>query len=185
MARASVDRRSIDLGESVKLTVEWTGAGNLEFFEPPDLGREDAFKGFRAYGATDRFHGDRRVVIYDLAPKSAQVSELPSVGLSIFDPEAGEYKEVVTNSIPIRVRVPEGFVGLDVEGAAEAVGLDLRDIKTKPARPQEGDGPSDLLLAGLPLITLIGWIALRRSVRRRGDPASLQARRRRRATEAS
>ena len=181
VARASVDRRSIDLGESVKLTVEWTGAGNLEFFEPPDLGREDAFKGFRAYGATDRFHGDRRVVIYDLAPKSAQVSELPSVGLSIFDPEAGEYKEVVTNSIPIRVRVPEGFVGLDVEGAAEAVGLDLRDIKTKPARPQEGDGPSDLLLAGLPLITLIGWIALRRSVRRRGDPASLQARRRRRA----
>jgi hypothetical protein len=180
-ARASVDRRSIDLGESVKLTIEWTGAGNLEFFEPPDLGREDAFKGFRAYGATDRYHGDRRVVIYDLAPKSAQVSELPSVTLSIFDPVAGEYTEVETNSIPIRVRVPEGFEGLDVEGAGESVGLDLRDIKTKPARSQEGDGPSELLLAGLPLLTLLGWIALRRSVRRRGDPASLQARRRRRA----
>jgi hypothetical protein len=180
-ARASVDRRSLDLGESVKFTVEWTGVGNLEFFEPPDLGREDAFNGFRAYGATDRFHGDRRIVIYDLAPKNAKVSELPPVSLSIFDPVAGEYAVVETNSIPIRVRVPEGFVGLDVEGAAESIGLDLRDIKTEPARGRGGDGPNELLLAGLPLVTLLGWIVLRRSVRRRGDPASLQARRRRRA----
>lgn len=180
-ARASVDRRSLDLGESVKFTVEWTGTGNLEFFEPPDLGREDAFKGFRAYGATDRFHGDRRVVIYDLAPKNAKVSELPPVSLSIFDPVAGEYAVIETTSIPIRVRVPEGFVGLDVEGAAESIGLDLRDIKTEPARVRAGDGPNELLLAGLPLVTLLGWIVLRRSVRRRGDPASLQARRRRRA----
>jgi len=180
-ARASVDRRSLDLGESLKLTVEWTGSGNLEFFEPPDLGREEAFKGFRAYGATDRFHGDRRIVIYDLAPKSANVSELPPVNLSVFDPVAGEYAEVETNSIPIRVRVPEGFVGLDVEGAGESIGLDLRDIKTKPARARGADGPSELLLAGIPLVTLIGWIALRRSVRRRGDPGSIQARRRRRA----
>jgi len=103
------------------------------------------------------------------------------VSLSIFDPVAGEYAVVETNSIPIRVRVPEGFVGLDVEGAAESIGLDLRDIKTEPARGRGGDGPNELLLAGLPLVTLLGWIVLRRSVRRRGDPASLQARRRRRA----
>jgi len=180
-ARASVDRRSLDLGESVKFTVEWTGTGNLEFFEPPDLGREDAFKGFRAYGATDRFHGDRRVVIYDLAPKTAKVSELPPVSLSIFDPVTGEYTDVETAAIPIRVRVPEGLVGLEVEGAGESIGLDLRDIKATPEGVQAGEGPSDLLLAGLPIASLLGWIALRRNVRRRGDPASLKARRRRRA----
>jgi len=180
-ARASVDRRSLDLGESLKLSVEWTGTGNLEFFEAPDLGREEAFAGFRAYGATDRFSGDRRVVTYDLAPKSAAVSELPPVGLTIFDPVAGEYIELETQAIPIRVRVPEGLVGLELEGAGEVIGLDLRDIKTEPAVEGQASAPRDLLLLGLPLATLLGWITLRWSVRRRGDPASAQARRRRRA----
>ncbi len=179
--RSSADRRSLDLGESIKLTVEWTGIGNLEFFEPPDLGREDSFNGFRSYGATDRFHGDRRVVIYDLAPKNAKVDEIPPVSLSIFDPVAGRYTDIETAPIPIRVRLPEGFVGLVAEGGGEPIGLDLRDISTTPRSPTGGEGPSDLLLMGLPVATLLGWVALRRSVRRRGDPASAQARRRRRA----
>jgi len=181
VARSSVDRRSLDLGESIKLTVEWTGTGNIEFFEPPDLGREDTFKGFRSYGATDRFHGDRRVVIYDLAPKNARVEEIPSVSLSIFDPVAGKYTSVDTSPIPIRVRVPEGFEGLAVEGDGEAIGLDLRDISTTPRTSTGRKGPSDLFLLGLPVVTLLGWIVLRRSVRRMGDPASARARRRRRA----
>ena len=177
-ARSSVDRRSLDLGESIKLTIEWTGTGNLEFFEPPDLGREESFNGFRSYGATDRFHGDRRVVIYDLAPKNAKVYEIPSVSLSIFDPVAGEYTSIETSPIPIRVRVPEGLVALAVDGESEAVGLDLRDISTKPRTSTGREAPGDLLLLGLPVMTLLGWIALRRSVRRRGDPASARARRR-------
>ena len=178
-ARSSVDRRSLDLGESLKLSVEWTGTGNLEFFEAPDLGREDAFAGFRTYGATDRFSGDRRVVVYDLAPKNADVSELPPVRLNIFDPSTGEYTEVETKPIPIRVRVPEGLVGLELEGAGEVIGLDLRDIKTTPEGSDGAGAPRDLMLLGLPLATIAGWVALRRSVRRRGDPASAKARRRR------
>lgn len=180
-ARATVDRRSVDLGESLKLSIEWTGTGNLEFFEPPDLGREEAFGGFRSYGATDRFRGERRVVIYDLAPKSAQVHEIPPVSLSIFDPATGHYKSVETNAIPIRVRVPEGLVGLALDGEVDAVGLDLRDIATMPRRAGGSSAPGDLLLIGLPLASLLGWIALRRSVRRRGDPGSARAKRRRRA----
>jgi hypothetical protein len=52
-ARASVDRRDVDAGDSIKLTLEWTGAGNLEFFEAPDLARLETFRGFRVYGRTE------------------------------------------------------------------------------------------------------------------------------------
>lgn len=178
-ARASLDRRSLDLGESLKLTVEWTGSGNLEFFEAPDLGREEAFSGFRSYGATDRFYADRRVVVYDLAPKNAGVAEVPIVSLSVFDPRSGSYGVVETSSIPIQIRVPEGFEGLAAVGAGEDVGLDLHDISTVPR--SESVGPSTRTLLALPLMALVGWIVLRREVRRRGDPGSMSARRRRRS----
>ena len=176
-ARASLDRRRLDLGESLKLSVEWSGTGNLEFFEAPDLGREDSFSDFRSYGATDRFYGNRRVVIYDLAPKDATVTEVPAVRLSVFSPGSGEYVDVETSVIPIEVRLPEGFEGLAAEGAGEDVGLDLHDISTAPR--SESEGPSTRTLLALPLMALMGWIALRREVRRRGDPASMSARRRR------
>ena len=178
-ARASLDRRSLDLGESLKLSIEWTGAGNLEFFEAPDLGREDSFNDFRSYGATDRFYGNRRVVIYDLAPRDAMVTEVPAVRLSVFNPSSGKYVDIETSSIPIKVRLPEGFEGLTAEGGGEVIGFDLHDIATTPRT--DSSGPSTRILFGFPLVALLGWIVLRREVRRRGDPGSMSARRRRRS----
>ena len=46
--RATTDRWDVDAGDSIKLTLEWLGEGNLEFFERPDLARLDAFRGFRS-----------------------------------------------------------------------------------------------------------------------------------------
>ena len=178
-ARASLDRRSLDLGESLKLSIEWTGAGNLEFFEAPDLGREDSFSDFRSYGATDRFYGNRRVVIYDLAPKDATVAEVPAVRLSVFNPSSGKYVDIETSAIPIKVRLPEGFEGLTAEGSGEVIGFDLHDIVTTPRA--DSFGPSTRVLLTFPLAALLGWVALRREVRRRGDPGSMSARRRRRS----
>ena len=51
-ASARADRTDVDVGDSIKLSVEWTGDGNLEFFAPPELDRLDAFAGFRVFGKT-------------------------------------------------------------------------------------------------------------------------------------
>src|SRR5262249_46579691 len=90
-AHASADRRDVDAGESMKLAVEWTGDGNLEFFEPPDPSRMEAFKGFRVYGTTDRKAFDRRTVTYDIAPISPDVHAIPSIPLRVFDPTKKAY----------------------------------------------------------------------------------------------
>jgi hypothetical protein len=111
-ARARVDTRDVAVGDSMKLVVDWTGDGNLEFFTPPDPGRLDAFRGFRVYGMTEEKSFDRRRVTYDIAPVDPDMTEIPPVPLTVYDPVAGRYVEIETDPIPIRVRALEGAVDL-------------------------------------------------------------------------
>jgi len=180
--QGDVNRRDLDLGESIKLTVDWTGEANLEFFELPNPARLDAFDGFRVYGTTnERFYGDRRRVVYDLAPKTSDVFEVPALPLVVFDPEAGAYLTVATRPIPIRVRAPEGEMGLSLEGEGAGPVLAARDIQTRPDEGQGAGAVGGGVLAagwfGLPL----AWLVTRVLVRRRGDPDAPAARRRRAA----
>jgi hypothetical protein len=181
--RAAADTRDLVVGDSIKLTLDWTGAGNLEFFEAPDLALLDSFDGFQVYGTTQEKSFDRRRVIYDLAPLSDSVEEIPSVPLSVFDPDGGRYVTVASGPIPIRVRPLERALALGEED--ERFARDILDIDTLPLGTTGGGapaGPSQGLLVGaflgLPLLWLLGRTLVRRRV---GDPSAPLARRRRRA----
>jgi len=178
-----VDRRDVDAGDPIALTVYWYGDGNLEFFEAPDLSRQDAFRGFRVIGTEDEKLGDERRVTYQLVPGSEELSEIPPVPLWVFDPELERFVEVRTESVPIRVRaVEEDLAGYGATERADE--LDLRDLHPHPitARPWPAPGAPALgaSLAGV----LLGYLALRTAVRRRSDPSSPEARRRRGARRA-
>ncbi len=183
-ASASVDQRDIRVGDSVKLTVDWTGAGNLEFFAAPDLARDDAFAGFRVYGRTEEKSFDRRRVVYDLAALDDTIDAIPPVLLSVFDPVDAAYETVRTEAIPLRVRPLEGAVELDVP-EAKRFELDIEDIDATPLTTgAEGrlTAPSDLALLGLACGLPLAWLGAHVAVRRRrGDPDAPLERRRRRA----
>ena len=179
-AKAEVNRRDVDVGESIRLTVDWTGEANLKFFELPAPSRLEAFDGFRSYGSTnDRFYGDRRRVVYDLAPLSPEIHEIPPVPLVVFDPELEEYTVVTTPAIPIRVRALEGAVGLSGEGDDDGSALFTHDIQTQPERGDEGSGPGGGTVFGAWGSLTALWLVSRTIVRRRGDPDAPAARRRR------
>lgn len=173
-----VDRRDLQEGDTLQLTVSWTGEANLAFLDPPDLSRLDAFSGFRLVGTTDESFADERRVRYDLLCADPDILEVPPVPLWTFDPETEAYRLVESRPVPIRVRAVEGtIVGFEEAGAPEAV--DLADVNTTP---RAGAGVLPLggaalawTGAGLPL----AWLLLRTLVRRRGDPAGPEARRRR------
>jgi hypothetical protein len=132
-ASATVDRRDVDAGDSIKVSVEWTGEGNLEFFDPPDPSRMEAFKDFRLYGTNDRKTPDRRVVTYDLAPITPDAKAIPPIPLVVFDPQKQAYVTIKTVPLPIRVRALKTSSGLAAEAAAKPEpGLDIRDIQTGP-----------------------------------------------------
>jgi hypothetical protein len=180
-AHATADRRDLDVGDSIKLAVEWTGEANLEFFDPPDLARMDAFKSFRVYGTTDRKAYDRRTITYDIAPISPDVHAIPSVPLRVFDPTKKAYVTVDTDPIDIRVRPLKNPSGLGPELGASSTEIDIRDIHPRPAAERDAARPSTWSVFGALLAVVLGWFAGRTWVRRRGDPDAPLARARRKA----
>jgi hypothetical protein len=181
-ARASADARDVRVGDSIKLTVEWVGQGNLEYFHPPDPGALDAFRGFRVYGSTEEKSVERRKVVYDLAPLSSEVDAIPALPLSLYDPERGRYETITTQPIPIRVRAlaKESALG-DEEQTFER---DIADIDPRAPAHGKSAAPTQqdrFLLVALVGVPLIGLIARAQARRRAGDPGAPLERRRRRA----
>lgn len=180
-ANAIADRRDVVAGDSIKLTVEWTGEGNLEFFDAPDLARIDAFRGFRVYGTQDRKTPSRRAVTYDLAPIDAAITEIPPVPLSVFDTKSGQYVSVATKPVPIRVRPLVGATGLATLESGTTATTDLRDIQTVAQSSVRPSSPGGTALLATGASILFAWLGLRTWVRRRGDPDAPRERARRRA----
>lgn len=179
--RASADPRDVDAGESIKLKVEWTGDGNLSYFSAPEPSRSESFRGFRVYGMTESKSIDRRTVVYDLAPRSAEVTAIPPLELPVFDPSTLRYTVLASEPIPIHVRALARASGLEDEDSGFVAGNDVRDLR--PELRADADWPSPgrgAVIACLAAAPLIGF-GLLRAARRRADPAAPAERRRRRA----
>ena len=178
--RAAADVRDVRVGDSIKLTVDWTGQGNLEYFRAPDPAVLDAFRAFKVYGATEEKGPGRRRVVYDLAPLSTEVSEIPPLALSVFDPTAERYTALTSEPIPIRVRALERTNALGDE--EQAFERDIADIDARPlgaAGERGGPGTDRFLVAAVLGVPLLGLLTRARVRRTRGDPsAPLEQRRR-------
>ena len=182
--RASSDTRDVVVGDSIKLAVEWSGSGNLEFFEAPDISRLEAFHGFRVYGKAEDKSFERRRVTYDIAPLSADVIEIPSVSMSVYDPLEQIYTSIESNAITIRVRALERSADLGEEDS-ERFESDINDIDTQPLtrdiEPLKEVPENKAVLATMASLPVL-WLCVRTGVRRRrGDPSAPRERRRRKA----
>lgn len=184
-----VPRRDIDAGDTISFEVSYSGNGNLEFFDPPNLERVPGFERFRVLGVTDNKQPFLRLITYELVPMGADVDEVPAVPLSVFNVETEKYETVSTEPVKIRVTASasgeDPFEGMDDPTPEEEKTLAPLDILPRPVLGSgqgflsRGPGPwaGFLALVG----ALGGWVVLRRAVRRRGDPDSVEARRRRAA----
>jgi hypothetical protein len=174
-----VDRRDVDEGGTISLTVSWFGRGNTEFFVPPDLKRLTGFEDFRVLGVEDSHFSDERRVTYDLVPTSSEITEIPPVPMWVFSPETETFVRVATKPVAVRVR----SVG-DPEGGMPLLGdeLDLFDVHPDPTS-EMGLAPLGAGRLGGAAGSILGlWFLGRTLIRRhRGDPNAPQARRRRAA----
>jgi hypothetical protein len=183
-ANANVDVTEMFAGDSFKLTVEFTGAGNLGDFAAPNLELDPAFtERFALYGASEERSPDEFRVVYDLAPLTSDVKEVPSVGLWTFDPVAWDYRLVRTEPVPLAVRArgTEGAPTGAGEPEAREFERDLADIRTTLVRaPGAAErAPSELTIASLFGATGVVWFALRTAARRGNLPVGSAVEKRR------
>ncbi|HZN41289.1 MAG TPA: BatD family protein [Planctomycetota bacterium] len=132
---AALDRDTVSVGSSVKLTVTVGGQGNFEFLRLPPL---DELAGFHKLGQTEtKREPDKVVVTYDLAPLSTDVRAVPSIAWNYFDTTPGveKFVEVRTRELPLVVKPllnGETLVPLP-EAAVKAVTPGVDDIFDLPS----------------------------------------------------
>jgi hypothetical protein len=176
---AFVENDRVATGEPVRLTVEISGTGNVATLAAPTVEVPDGF---------DRFDPDQdrqidrgttplrgtRTFTYTLVPRGGGRFEIPPIAWSYYDPEARQYRTLRSAAFPITVT---GAAGPAVTAVPEAEALDPRvplglmtEVSWRPRTPAVRVSAALLIGGlGLPLLALLGLLAVRRHAARRTD----------------
>jgi tetratricopeptide (TPR) repeat protein len=184
---AGLDKDTVKVGSSVKLTLRITGTGNFEFLRLPDLSVLEK-QGLHLLGQTEQRKNDEVRVTYDLTPLSATVTEVPKISWNFFDTTPGIEAFVVreTGVVPLRVEaLAEGETLAPLAAAAKknvTPGVDdIFDLPSLdgPPRPHADVARAWSLLAAFGPWLVLMSIAFVRTLRRRRtqDPGSMRAQR--------
>lgn len=148
--QASADE--VNVGDPITLTILVTGPPFLGNVELPPLQQLPAFaNGFKipAEMAPGQVQGKSKVFTQTIRAKRADLTEIPSVELSFFNPATGSFETARSEAIPLKVKKTRIVTAQDAEGGAlPATGSEL-SIQEKGIAHNYED--SDALLPQLPV----------------------------------
>lgn len=101
---AAVRSERVTLGQGFLFDLIVEGHGDLDAIEPPRL---EGLTGLRVRGQLENLEPERLTWTYELVPASDAVRAVPGIELSVFDPEAGAWRTLVSPAVPIEVLSPE------------------------------------------------------------------------------
>jgi len=110
---AQISKAELKVGESATLRLTVSGNGNVQMISEPQMPELGAFKVYddKPKGSVER-SGARlsgsRTFSKALVPLEAGELAVPPVSLVYFDPGAGEFRDIRTAAIPLRVSPAEG-----------------------------------------------------------------------------
>ncbi|MHC4138912.1 MAG: BatD family protein [Planctomycetota bacterium] len=121
----------VKVGDPITLTINIRGEGNIQTIGEPLLASE-AMKDFKAYDyetkvtITDRGDGIKGEKLFNkvIEPQSEDITEIPGISFSYFDPDLEKYKTLTREPIPFEVEHSdiETPIRLSLEGAGMAKG---------------------------------------------------------------
>ena len=125
--QVETDRSESVVNDAVSLHVEITGDGNIRSVGDPTLPPLADFRQFEpTVNETHRFrkarYGGSRTWEYVLVPLAPGDQSLPPITFSYFDPGAGKYRTLRSESIPLRIARGEG------PELPNSVGLSRREV---------------------------------------------------------
>lgn len=178
---AQVDRDTVKVGGTVRVTLAIRGTGNLEFLRVPAL---DDLAGFHKLGQTESRRPGEVVVEYDLTPLVPEISEVPAIAWNWFDTTPGveAFAQARTRPIPLHVQpLPPGetLAPLPTAVKASVPGVDdIHDVREPDGSvrlPLSPGGMPALLAAFLPWLIALSF-PLRSQLRRRREATAGQRR---------
>ncbi|HBO97171.1 MAG TPA: hypothetical protein DD648_03960 [Candidatus Omnitrophica bacterium] len=135
----SVGPAEVNVGDPVTVKMSLGGEGNIRAVQPPAFTAADNFK---VYDPQIKEESGIKKLEQVLIPESEQVTGIPAVRFSYFDPALQEYQTLTKGPFPVTVRKPKigtGFtvigatVGGEATGSAQPVlGQDIVFIKEDP-----------------------------------------------------
>jgi hypothetical protein len=185
---AEVDTPGAQVNQPVTLWVTLTGSGNLENLPDPDWPEMPNWRVFDSQATTNTEFRDGQINgsrVYErlLVPEKAGDAAIPPISYSFFDAQAGEYRTVSTQSIPLTVAPAEEedaavtvAVGPNKEEVA-VLATDIRHLKPVPPVLNAGSAPLTAHALywigwGIPVLALAAAAIWQREARRRRqDPA--------------
>lgn len=169
--RVDVDRTELTVGQGFELALRIDGEGNTATFDTPEIGR---LPGFHVRGRIEERSRSMRLVVHDIVPLREDVTAIPAIRFSFFDPTSpAEYRTVETEPIPVTVRPappgvhvelpPEVDVRRPVPGEDDIFGLkDAGALSDGPtSRPVSRGAVVAVLL--LPWVLALGVLTWRRA----------------------
>ena len=135
----SVGPTEVKEGDPITLRMTVIGEGNLAAVQMPSLPPESDFKLYDPQiFEKDNIKKTEQVII----PQSGQITQIPEIRFSYFDPDLREYRTVQKGPFPITVRKLEkgeefravGLAGEIQTVEPETFGQDIVFIKVKPGR---------------------------------------------------
>ncbi len=174
---AQVDRDTVKVGGTVRVTLAIRGTGNLEFLRVPAL---DDLAGFHKLGQAESRKPGEVVVDYDLTPLVPEITEVPAIAWNWFDTTPGveAFVQARTKAIPLHVQpLPPGTSLAPLPAAAKATvpGVDdihdVRELDGPVRLPSPAGGLLALLAVALPWLLALSF-PLQGHLRRRREATS-------------
>jgi len=132
---AQADPTDVSVGDPITLTVEVTGPEYLENVELPPLNEQAVLnRDFKIPEemAPGRVQGRVKTFTQTLRARNSDVTEIPSLTLSYFNPATGKYETAATRPVPVAVKATRVVTVRDAEGqqGAEPAKQEVKALKT-------------------------------------------------------
>lgn len=131
--------QSVTVGDPIVLTMKVSGNGNFKAVSSPVLQSTEGFKVYDSQVKESNSTAGIKVFEQVVIPTSNDVTELPEMLFSYFDPTEGMYKTLTAQSVPIHVIPGSSETAKIIEASriipdSETIGEDILYIKDNPGR---------------------------------------------------
>jgi hypothetical protein len=112
---ATADATNLTEGDPITLKIEIQGEGNFSQMGPPDFPADEQFKTYppRVLDETldTQGYAGKKQFEYVVIPLSADITEVPKIPFSYFNPRTGTYAEMSTPPIPVSIKAATQIIG--------------------------------------------------------------------------